>query len=81
MYTKTVIQCERNLPVTSTAVAKLKSLVFDFRETMPIVEALGNKNLKDIHWEDIKINILNIPEFPLESRQFTLGQLIEFNVA
>jgi Dynein heavy chain, N-terminal region 2 len=45
LYTKTALQCERNLPAGSTAVAKLKQLVFDFRETMPIVEALGNQNL------------------------------------
>ena len=67
MYTKIVIQCERQLPQTSTAVKHLKKLVFDFRETMPIVEALGNKNLKVEHWEDIK-TILNIPDFPLEEK-------------
>jgi hypothetical protein len=44
-YTKIALQCERNLPAGSTAVARLKQLVFDFRETMPIVEALGNQNL------------------------------------
>lgn len=44
MYTKTVIQCERQFP-ESTAVKHLKKKVFDFKETMPIVEALGNKNL------------------------------------
>jgi dynein heavy chain, axonemal len=66
LYTKTVIQCERNIqPEGSSAVVRLKKLVFDFRETMPIVEALGNKNLKNEHWEEIK-TILNIPDFPLE---------------
>jgi dynein heavy chain, axonemal len=59
----------------------LKKLVFDFRETMPIVEALGNKNLKVEHWTDIK-TILNLPsEYPMEERQFNLGELIGFNVA
>jgi dynein heavy chain len=57
-YTRTVLSCERNLP-TSSAVNYLKKLVFDFKETMPIVEALGNKNLNREHWEEIK-NILNI---------------------
>lgn len=42
----------------ASAVTELKTLVFDFRETMPIVEALGNKNLKNEHWEEIK-TILN----------------------
>jgi len=59
----------------------LKKLVFDFRETMPIVEALGNKNLKVEHWTDIK-NILSLPsEYPREERLFNLGELIGFNVA
>lgn len=31
---------------------------------MPIVEALGNKNLKNEHWEEIK-TILDIPDYPL----------------
>lgn len=48
---------------------------------MPIVEALGNKNLKVEHWTDIKA-ILNLPsEYPMEERQFNLGELIGFNVA
>ena len=47
---------------------------------MPIVEALGNKNLKNEHWEEIK-GFLNILDFPLETKQFNLGQLIDFNVA
>ena len=47
---------------------------------MPIVEALGNKNLRAEHWEEIK-EILGIPEFPLEQKQFNLGQLIDFHVA
>jgi len=66
-YTKTVIQCERNLPANSSAVKELKKLVFDFKETMPIVQALGNKNLTQVHWDEIK-SILNIHDFPLEDR-------------
>jgi hypothetical protein len=54
--------------------------VFDFKDTMPIVEALGNKNLQDIHWEEIK-QITKMFDYPLEERQFNLGILIDFNVA
>jgi hypothetical protein len=36
-FTKTAVQCERNLPGASSAVAELKRLVADFREAMPIV--------------------------------------------
>ena len=63
-YTKVAIQCDRNL-TNSPAVVVLKKLVFDFRDTMPIVEALGNKFLQVMHWDEIK-NILGIPDFPLE---------------
>jgi len=37
MFYKIVRQCERNLPTDSTAVAKLRNIVYDFKETMPIV--------------------------------------------
>jgi dynein heavy chain len=79
-HAKIVLQCERNLPPGSSAVAFLKKLVFDFKETVPIVEALGNKNLDEVHWAEIK-EILNIRNFPLEEKQFSLGQLVDFDVA
>lgn len=68
------------MPETSTAVRYLKNMVFDFKETMPTVEALGNKDLKDWHWTEIK-TILSISDFPLEEKQFSLGQLVDLNVA
>ncbi len=48
---------------------------------MPIVEALGNKNLKIEHWTEIKEILGLAPEYPMEERQFNLGELIGFNVA
>ena len=48
--TKTVLQCERNLP-PSSALQYFKQLVWDFKETMPIVEALDNPHLEDLHFE------------------------------
>lgn len=74
-------KCENRLP-GSSAVAKLSKLVRDFKSTMPIVTALGNKKLLDIHWDEIN-EILDIPEsedFCLRDKQFKLGELIEFNV-
>ena len=80
-FTKISIQCERNLPAHSTAVKTLKKIVGDFRETMPIVEALGNPYLDKIHWDEVR-NILNITEeFLLEERQFCLGDLIALDVS
>ena len=49
---------------------------------MPIVTALGNKKLLDIHWDEIN-EILAIPEsedFCLKDKQFKLGELIQLNV-
>lgn len=47
---------------------------------MPIVSSLGNQRLQDRHWEQIRQTINT--EFELNhSRQFTLGQLIQLNVA
>ena len=79
-FTKTTVQCERNLPTTSTAVAHLKKLVFDFKETMPIVRALGCAYLTPIHWVEIK-ELLAMQDFSLEEKQWTLGELMGFNVA
>jgi len=56
-------------------------MVGEFSETMPIVESLGNKTLKKVHWKEMR-DIMEIPEeFPLELRMFTLGELINFDVA
>jgi dynein heavy chain len=79
-HSKIVLMCERNLPKESTAVQYLKKLVFDFKETMPIVEALGNKHLQEVHWQEIK-EILSREDFPLEEKKFSLGELIELDVA
>ena len=80
-FSKTAIQCERNLDPTSTAVMRLKKLVFDFKETMPIVKALGCEFLQPIHWAEIR-QLLKIPEdFALEEKQWTLGELMDYNVA
>jgi dynein heavy chain len=58
----------------------LKTHVNDFKETMPIVRALGNRNLKEEHWLEIK-TLLNMLDFPLEERNFTLGELMGFKVS
>jgi len=41
-FTKAVMKCKSGLPEESTAVAHLEKMVLDFKETMPIVTALGN---------------------------------------
>lgn len=53
--------------------------MFAFKETMPIVIALGNKNLQKHHWEQIQNDILKV-DFDLEKKDFNLGTLIDLNV-
>ena len=33
---------------------KVKKMVYQFKDTMPVVVALRNKDLKDYHWSEIK---------------------------
>jgi dynein heavy chain, axonemal len=54
-------------------------MVFNFKESMPIVLALGNPKLKDRHWTQIKQTIGTEEE--LEKMEFTLDQLVNLKVA
>jgi hypothetical protein len=47
---------------------------------MPIVEALGNRNLLELHWNEIKKLLLTPSDFHIEERKFTLGKLVELRV-
>ena len=60
---------------------KLAKRVRDFKSTMPIVTALGNRKLTEEHWIEIKMVLkLEESDFNIEEKQFTLGQLMEFDV-
>lgn len=52
-YTKVVMRCQKALP-SNAILDELKELVFSFKDTMPVVLALRNKNLKSYHWDAIK---------------------------
>ena len=78
-HTKVALRCENRGLKDSTAVQALKREVIQFKETMPVVEALSNKRLKDVHWKEIKEVIGT--ELPLEERNFTLDTLITLNAA
>ncbi|KAL4487471.1 hypothetical protein ABPG72_006991 [Tetrahymena utriculariae] len=74
-YSKIVARCDKKLP-QNAILTELKKLVTDFRNTMPIVLALRNENLKDYHWRDIK---KIIGEFEIND-EFTLKKLIDMKV-
>lgn len=56
---------------------------------MPIVEALNNANLQDYHWDEIKLvmdqekisKVMKQEDYPIEEKQFSLGELVKFDVA
>ena len=51
----------------------MKTFVEQFRDTIPIGEALENKNLKDFHWNEIK-QILDLPQdHSISQGKSTLG--------
>ena len=76
-YTRIVTRCQNELPKGSTSVQELKNMVTEFKETMPVVLALGNINFKPDHWKEIK-DLLNV-DFEMEKKEFTLGELIGLN--
>ena len=76
---KTVLLCERNMP-GSSALQYLKKIVWDFKETMPVVEALYNPLLQDIHYAEIA-SITGQENFDFKGKMYRLGELINLGVA
>ena len=74
-YAKIVGRCESSLP-PSTTLRELKSLVYVFKDTMPVVEAM-RAPLDESHWRKIKMIIGKDFEITPE---FTLGDLMKMNV-
>jgi dynein heavy chain len=56
---------------------ELKDLVFSFKDTMPVVLALRNRNLKTYHWNSIKEVIGR--EFEI-TEMFRLKNLMDLEV-
>lgn len=57
---------------------KLKMLVYEFKDTIPVVIALRNPALTEDHWREIK-ELIDY-EFDIKNSDFTLQTLIDFNV-
>jgi dynein heavy chain len=57
---------------------KLKTLVFEFKDTVPVVVALRNTALSDIHWKQIQEDIIG-EYFDVKSPSFTLQSLIDLD--
>lgn len=79
LYTKVVNRCTKKLR-QNPVLDELRRLVFEFKDTMPIVVALRNKSLQDYHWAEIR-RIVGRPDFSVDAPDFTLRQLLGLNVA
>ena len=75
VYTRTVNKCVANMR-QNTVLDSLRKKVNDFKETMPVVLALRNKNLLPRHWIDIK-NLIG--QFNIDDN-FHLNNLMELPV-
>jgi dynein heavy chain len=76
-YAKIVMRLEKSLDPNPVQ-EKLKDLVMQFKEAMPIVTAFRNDKLKDSHWGEIK-SLIN-KDFDISNPEFTLLALIQLDV-
>ena len=77
-YNKTVMNAERSLP-SNNVVVQLSQMVSTFKNTVPIITDLSNKNLKDRHWGKIE-GVIGNPVPRDDPEKFTFGTLLELRV-
>lgn len=75
-YSKIIGKSQREMP-GNVVLDELKDLVNDFKNAMPIVIAMRNKNLQDYHWDEFKEVI---GQSLVISDEFTLENLFGLNV-
>ncbi|BBN19721.1 hypothetical protein Mp_8g13060 [Marchantia polymorpha subsp. ruderalis] len=75
-YAKLTVKLERGI-VPNPVVQRLRKQVDDLRLSVPVMQNMRNKCLRDRHWKKIELEISHKIE---RNAQFTLGKLIEYNV-
>jgi dynein heavy chain len=65
-----VAKCVKNLP-PNPVLDKIRTLVYEFKDTIPVVVALRNPALEQVHWDNIKNDIIG-QEFDIDDEEFTL---------
>jgi dynein heavy chain len=79
MYFRNCNKAEKHFDEqTGPVIEKLKAMVVQFKEAMPIVTALRNDKLEPNHWAEIKTLISK--DFETENPEFTLKTLIDMDV-
>jgi len=53
MYSKVVMKCSKNMP-PNAVMDELRVLVFEYRDTLPVVMAMRNSKLKESYWGELK---------------------------
>ena len=76
-YVRIVNRCEKNLP-DNKVIGFLKKIVWELKDTIPVVVALRSPYLTQDHWNEIKHVVKG--DFKLEDDSFTLQKLIGMNV-
>jgi dynein heavy chain len=76
-YWKNVMRLEKNLPPNPVQ-EQLKAQVETFKDAMPIVKSLRNKQLEENHWTEIQ-TLIQKP-IDINNPDFTLKSLIELDV-
>ena len=77
-YQRIVNKCTRKLP-TNPVLDELKQLVFEFKESVPIITSLRNPKLTKEHLQEIRV-LIDCPDFDNEDEFLTLQQLLQMNV-
>ena len=77
-YNKIVTRCSKNMP-SNPVLEELKSFIYEFKETMPVVVALRNKNLQELHWKEMVKIIGGNFTYPID-KNFKLKDLIYMDV-
>ena len=75
-FTNIIKKSQKKLP-PNPILDELRDIVYDFKDTMPVVIALRNKYLKEHHWKEIKEKIGQ--DFEIDD-SFTLNDLMAMNV-
>ncbi len=77
-YARNVNKCKKNLP-DNQVINVLMKMVWEYKDTMPVVTAMRSDKLLEDHWIDIKTILKN--DFDIKDPNFTLQSLINMNVA
>lgn len=78
IYYKTCMRLEKNMPPNMIQV-QLKEQVEQFKDAMPIVTALRNDKLEEIHMNQIK-ELIQHEDLDTSAEDFTLKRLIDMQI-